>query len=65
VNYIQFYNETNTAEFTARNDLGPDFGEREVFVVDEEGFVHVVNGVQYDKESGAFWIRSRFRCDKE
>lgn len=63
--YDEFRQQLETAESDAYQGLRYGMGEVDVLVVDEEGFIHNVNGALFDKESGAFWIRSSFRCDKE
>jgi hypothetical protein len=35
--------------------------ERSVFVVDEEGFVHVPKAMFWDPENGCFMIRTEFK----
>lgn len=65
MNYGEFHQRLQNAERDAYREGGYVFEDREVRVVDEEGFVHDVAGMTYDKESGTFWIRSTFRRDKE
>ena len=43
----------------------PDAPHADVVVVDEEGFVHVVDGLYWDSEDCQWVIRTRFQADDE
>lgn len=54
----------NYDEFSIRlREIQPtdEHAERAVFVVDEEGFVHVPKALFWDPETGCFMIRTEFK----
>lgn len=65
MNYGEFRDELQKAELSAYQESSGGLDYAQILVVDEEGFTHVVDDIQYDKETGAVWLRSSFRCDKE
>lgn len=41
-------------------DVNREFGERDILVIDEEGFQHSIQGVFWDPDDGCFWVRTKF-----
>lgn len=57
MNYLDLNHQLGSASTT-----DPEHLEREVFVVDEEGFCHVIQGVAWDPDDGCFYIRTTFKA---
>lgn len=62
MNYEQLQNALKL--WSTPDDFYFEEREREVFVVDEEGFIHVITAVVFDPDDGCFHIRTRFKASK-